>query len=131
MSRRPLGLLAWGACAIGLGLAAANASVAYQVFGAGGGVDPELAGQALALFATCSWLIVRRSALAGLGVMLASLWVYWGLAPIVGKLATGPPQELSLWIGPLELLAFAFFPLAFLGWRNLVHRDAAAEADGA
>lgn len=117
--------MGWAACAAALLLGAANASVAYQVFQAGGGIDPELAGQAAALLAASGWLLAARVAPAGLVLTGVSLWVYWGLAPVVGQVVTGPPEELPLWIGPMEILAFAFFPLAFFAWRGLVRRDAA------
>lgn len=119
--------MGWAACGAALLLGAANASVAFQVFQAGGGVDPELAGQATALFAAGCWLVAARVAPAGLALTLVSLWVYWGLAPVVGQVVTGPPEELPLWIGPMEILAFLFFPLAFFGWRGLVRRDAALD----
>lgn len=124
---RSLGAMGWAACAAALLLGAANASVAFQVFQAGGGVDPELTGQAAALLSASGWLLAARVAPAGLALTVVSLWVYWGLAPVVGQVVTGPPEELPLWIGPMELLAFGFFPLAFFAWRGLVHRDAALD----
>ncbi len=126
--RRSLGAMGWAALAAALLLAAANGSVALQVFQAGGGIDPELAAQAAALLAGSAWLLGARSALAGFALTVLSVWVYWGLAPVIGQILTGPPAEWSLWIGPMEIVAFLFFPLAFFAWRGLVRRDAAATA---
>ena len=116
----------WAAVALALALAAANAEVALQVHRAGGGLDAALAGQGAALLAGAVWLAAERSARAGLALTVLSLWVYWGMAPVIGQVLTGPPSELPIWLGPVEIVAFAFFPVAFFAWRGLVR----AEAEG-
>ena len=128
MSGRPanLGAVGWAACVAGLVLAGADGFVALQVFRAGGGVDAPLAGQGAALLAGVIYLAWARTAPAGLLLAALSLWVYWGMAPVIGQVLTGPPAELPIWLGPVEIVAFAFFPLAFFAWRGLVRRDAAA-----
>ncbi len=128
--RKMLGAAGWAACLTGLLLAGANGSVALQVYRAGGGVDPALAGQGMALLAGAVWLAWARTPPAGLVLTGLSLWVYWGMAPVIGQVMTGPVEELPIWLGPFEIVAFAFFPLAFFAWRGLVRRDAAAADDG-
>ena len=119
--------MGWAACAAGLWIAAANAFVAFQVFQAGGGLDPALAGQGAALFVGVVWLALRRTPLAGLVLTALSLWVYWGMAPVIGQVVTGPVEELSIWLGPVEIVAFLFFPLAFFAWRGLARAAAATK----
>jgi len=63
-----------------------------------------------------SWLAFTQVALA--------LWVYAGLAPVVGDLAAHGFANARMWLQPLPLAAFGFFPLAFFGWRALVRGNA-------
>jgi hypothetical protein len=127
---RHFGALGVVACGVGFLLALANGHVALQVYRVGAMIDAELAGQALALGAGSAWFAWARSPSAGLVLTGLSLWVYWGMAPVIGQVLTGPPSELSIWLGPVEILAFAFFPLAFFAWRSVARRppDATAPA---
>ena len=128
--KRTVGPMGWAACLAGLILAGADGSVALQVIRAGGGLDPELAGQAVALLGGVIFFVWARTSPAGLVLTALSLWVYWGMAPVIGQLLTGPPSEIPIWLGPIEFVAFAFFPLAFFAWRGGVRRaTAAASAD--
>ncbi len=127
---RKLGAMGWTACAAAAALAMADASVALQVVRAGGGVDPALAGQGAALLAGAAWLAWARTSIAGLALTGLSLWVAWGMAPVIGQVLTGPIEELPIWLGPVEIVAFAFLPLAFFAWRGLVRADAATASDG-
>ena len=126
--RARLGLLGVLACAVALVLALANGRVALQVYQVGGMIDPALAGQALALLAGAAAFAITRTSLAGLALTGLSLWVYWGMAPVIGQVLTGPPSELPLWLGPMEIAAFLFFPLAFFAWRDVARRQKAGDA---
>ena len=128
---RPLGVLGVVACALACVLALANARVAYQVYQVGGMIDPALAGQAVALLAGAAAFAITRTERAGLVLTGLGIWVYWGMAPVIGQVFTGPPAELPLWLGPMEVAAFLFFPLAFFAWRGVVRGgDATKPATG-
>ena len=62
---------------------------------------------------------LRPRAWLALAQLAVSLWVYAGLAPVVGDLAAHGFANARIWLQPLPLAAFAFFPLAFFGWRAL------------
>ena len=126
--RARLGTLGILACAVALVLALANGRVALQVYRVGGMIDPALAGQALALLAGGAAFAITRTSLAGLALTGLSLWVYWGMAPVIGQVLTGPPSELPLWLGPMEIAAFLFFPLAFFAWRDVAREPKTREA---
>jgi hypothetical protein len=77
----------------------------------------------VALTAACRprpWLALAQAALA--------LWVYAGLAPIVGDVAAHGFANVRLWLRPMPSAAFAFFPLAFFGWRAVARGRSAAVA---
>ena len=123
-----LGVLGVLACAVAAVLAVANGRVAFQVYQVGGMIDPALAGQAVALVVGASAFAITRAGWAGALLTALSLWVYWGMAPVIGQVLTGPPAELPLWLGPMEVAAFLFFPLAFFAWRDVARAAGGEDA---
>jgi hypothetical protein len=115
-ARRPIALAA--ACALAVVLGADALRRAWEMHQLGvldlagwlrGGL---LAGVALALaWRPRPWLALAQTALA--------LWVYADLAPVVGDLAARGFAGARVWLRPLPIAAFAFFPCAFFGWRAL------------
>jgi hypothetical protein len=121
--RRPAALLA--ACAVGLVLGA-DALLRARELRALGALEPLALARGVALLAVGLALLWRPHARLALAQAALGLWVYVELAPVVGDLAAHGFASLRMWLRPLPLAAFAFFPLAFFGWRALVRGDASA-----
>jgi hypothetical protein len=124
-ARRPKLLLA--ACAIGvtLGVDALRRAHEMKLLGA---CDPMLNVQAALLIGLGVATALRPRAPLALAQVAVSLWVYVGLAPVVGDLAAHGFASARLWLRPLPIAAFAFFPVAFFGWRALARGHGGAEA---
>lgn len=121
---RPAVLVA--ACAVGAGLGVDALRRAHELHLLGGfDLAANLRGALLLgvaaalLWRPRGWLALAQAALA--------LWVYADLAPVVGDLAAHGFADLRLWLRPLPLAAFAFFPLAFFGWRALARKGAPSQ----
>jgi len=84
-----------------------------------GAFDPVLNVQGALLIGLGVATALRPRAPLALAQLAVSVWVYAGLAPVVGDLAAHGFASARLWLKPLPLAAFAFFPLAFFGWRAL------------
>jgi hypothetical protein len=118
MRRAPATLLAASALGVALGLDALRGVFEMQRLGAGMDVLGLARGVALVACGLATLVTLRRGvALVQVGL---ALWVYLDLAPVVGELAAGRFAQLGLWLRPLPVAAFLFFPLAFLGWRSAV-----------
>jgi len=121
--RRPRVLLAASAVGVVLGADALRRAHELKLLGA---FDPVLNAQGALLIglgvATALW---PRAPLA-LAQLAVSIWVYAGLAPVVGDLAAHGFAGARIWLQPLPLAAFAFFPLAFFGWRALAREKRSA-----
>ena len=114
--RRPRVLLA--ACIVGVTLGADALRRAHELQQLGA-FDPVLNVQGALLIGLGVATALRPRAPLALAQMAVSVWVYAGLAPVVGDLAAHGFASARLWLKPLPLAAFAFFPLAFFGWRAL------------
>ncbi|HEU4429761.1 MAG TPA: hypothetical protein VFT98_13450 [Myxococcota bacterium] len=114
--RRPPVLLA--ACAVGatLGVDALRRANELRLLGE---LDLVLCVQGALLIGLGVATALRPRAPLALAQLAVALWVYTGLAPVLGDLAAHGFASARIWLQPLPLAAFAFFPLAFFGWRAL------------
>ena len=118
------------ACALGVGLGIDVLHGVRELARLGAGLDGLALARGAALVACAlGTALSLRPGLALVQVGLA-LWVYVDLAPVVGELVATRFAQLGLWLRPLPLAAFLFFPLAFFGWRALL-RGRAAPRSGA
>jgi hypothetical protein len=122
VKRRPFALAA--ACALGLLLGADSLRQAHETHRLGGFDLAASARGALLVGVALALLWRPRTALA-LSQAALALWVYADFAPVVGELAAHGFAGLRVWLRPVPLAAFAFFPTAFLGWRALARRSPA------
>jgi hypothetical protein len=118
---RPPVLLAACAVAVTLGVDALRRAHELKQLGA---FDPVLNVQGALLIGLGVATALRPRASLALAQAAAALWVYAGLAPVVGDLAAHGFAGARIWLQPLPLAAFAFFPLAFFGWRALARQRA-------
>jgi hypothetical protein len=125
-TRRPAALLI--ACALGalLGVDALVRAHELKLLGA---FDLAMNAQGALLVLAALGVAWRPRAWLALAQAALALWVYAGLAPIVGDLAANGFANVRLWLRPLPLAAFSFFPLAFFGWRALARENAARSGD--
>ncbi len=122
-ARRPLAL--WLACTHGVVLGADALSRANELR-ALGAFDPLATLRAVLLIGVAAALLGRPHPRLALAQAALALWVYVELAPVVGDLAAHGFAGLALWLRPLPIAAFAFFPLAFFAWRALARSRAGA-----
>jgi hypothetical protein len=123
--QRPVALLA--ACGIAAALGSDALLRAYEMW-ALGGFDLAASARGALLLAVALALLWRPHPWLALAQAALALWVYADFAPIVGDLAAHGFAGLRMWLRPLPLAAFAFFPLAFFGWRALVRANAQPRA---
>jgi hypothetical protein len=120
---RPAALVA--ACAIGIVLGADALLRAHELY-ALGAIDAATTARGLLLVGFGLAVLWRPHARLALAQAALALWVYVELAPVVGDLAAHGFAGLGMWLRPLPIAAFAFFPLSFFGWRALARRAGTA-----
>ncbi len=124
--QRPFALLA--ACGIAAVLGG-DALLRAHEMRALGGFDLAASARGVLLLGVGIALLWRPHAWLALAQAALALWVYADFAPIVGDLAAHGFAGLRMWLRPLPLAAFVFFPLAFFGWRALVRANSPPRAE--
>lgn len=125
MSPPPRPAVLAAACAIGVALGV-DALVRARALWALGAFDGLTTARGALLVAAGLALLWKPHARLALAQAALALWVYVELAPIVGDLAAHGFAGLGMWLRPLPIAAFAFFPFAFFGWRALARAPAPA-----
>ncbi len=114
--RRPAVLIVACGIAAALGADALGRALELRALG---GFDLASTARGALLLGSSLALLWRPHAWLALAQAALALWVYTDFAPIVGDLAAHGFADARMWLRPLPLAAFAFFPLAFFSWRSL------------